>query len=359
MAAMRGIKIGRAVLGLATLTTIAACNQETAKEQDPVRQIRTQVVEIKEWQNQGSTIGEIKPRYESDIGFRISGKMASRPVDVGSVLEKGTLIATLDSTNENTAVSLAETEIRSAQADLNEAAAQEARQRELLQRGYGTQAAYDAVERRSKMARARLEAVQLAKKDATERLSYTELRADDAGVVTAVGANVGQVVSAGQIVVRVARSGVKEAEFKVSERILRSVPQDTAVAVILVSDPKIKATGNIREIATTADAITRTFAVRVSLSDPPDAMRFGATVQGQVVLNEKGIIQLPSSALFQSENQPAVWVFDSSSSSVKLRPVTVLRYETDVVLISDGLTEGERVVTAGVHKLLPGMKVRL
>lgn len=340
-------------------SVLGACNSESQEAPPQIRSIRTQVVAIRDWKNPGTAIGEIKPRYETDIGFRIGGKMAARMVDVGSVLEKGTLIAGLDNTNEKNAVAITETEVKAAQAELADAGAQEARLRELLQRGSSTQASYDGAERRLKLARARLEQTELSRKDALERLGYTELRSDEAGVVTAIGAQPGQIVASGQMIVHVARTDVKEAEFKVSERVLQSVPPDTAVEVRLLSDPKVSVRGQVREIGTMADPVTRTFAVRISLNDPPEAMRFGTTVQGRIILNEAGIVQLPASALFRSNDRPAVWVFDPVESSVNLRPVTILRYEDDQILISEGLRSGERVVTAGVQKLFPGMKVRL
>lgn len=350
-----GLLAGMALLG----AMLGGCNPDTPEAPPAIRSIRSQLVEITDWKNPGTAIGEIKPRYESDIGFRIAGKVASRAVDIGSVLESGTLIATLDNTNEKNAVAIAETDIRAAQAELADAAAQEARLRELLQRGSATQATYDGAERRLKLAGARLEQTELSRKDALERLGYTELRADEAGVVTAVGAQPGQIVAPGQMVVHVARTDVKEAEFKVSERILQSVSRDTAVEVRLLSDPMIKVRGQIREIGTMADPVTRAFTVRISLIDPPEAMRFGTTVQGEIILNETGIVQLPGSALSRSENRPAVWIFDPATSSVNPRPVTVLRYEDNQVLVTEGLRAGERVVTAGVQKLIPGMKVKL
>jgi RND family efflux transporter MFP subunit len=244
-------------------------------------------------------------------------------------------------------------------AEMDDASAQESRQRELLRRGITTQVSYDAADRRLKTAKAKLESAELARRDATERLGYTELKSDTDGVVTAAGVQVGQVVAPGQMVVRVARTDAKEAEFKVAERTLRSVPRDALVEVALLSDPSIKALGHLREVATTADPVTRTFAVRISLENPPELMRFGATVRGSVVLEEKRVVQLPSSALFELKNSPAVWVFDASTSTVNPRNLTVLRYEADRVLVTDGLASGEYVVIAGVHKLWPGMKVRL
>lgn len=357
--ASRRARPGLALSAMVLCAFVAACREQEQAAEPAIRPVRTQVVAITDAKNPGSAVGEIKPRYETNIGFRLPGKLAARLVDVGQMVGKGEIIARLESTNEQTAVSIAEADIKAAQAEQTDAAGQEQRQRDLLQRGITSQVNYDAAARRLKLAQAKLEAAQLARTDAIEKLGYTDLRSDDAGVVTAVGATAGQVVATGQMVVRVARVDEKEAEFKVAERVLRSTPLDIAVVVSLLGDPNIKAMGKVREVATTADPITRTFPVRVSLTDPPEAMRFGATVQGRIVLEDKKIVQLPSSALFQANNHPAVWVFDPASSTVKLRPVTILRYEVDHVLVAEGLHDGERVVTAGVQKLFPGMKVRL
>ena len=347
------------VVAPACAILLGACQKQASQEAAPIRPVRTEVVKITEWSASGSAIGEIKPRFESDLGFRIAGKIAARALDVGAVVEKGTVIARLDDTTEQTALRIAQTDVEAAQAELSDASADEARKKQLLQGGVTTQAIYDDAQRRLKLAQTKLDAAKLAKDNAQEQLGYTVLAADEHGLVTAVGAEVGQVVAAGQMVVRVARTDAKEAEFNVAEQTLSSVPKDSLVEVSLLSDPDIKTTGHVREVATTADPVTRTFAVRVALVDPPDSMRFGATVEGRVVLKESKVVELPSSALFSGENGPAVWVFDAASTEVKLRPVTVLRYEADKVLITDGLAEGERVVTAGVQKLFPGMKVRL
>jgi RND family efflux transporter MFP subunit len=326
----------------------------------PIRPVRTQVVEFKQESEARTAVGEIKPRYESDIAFRISGKIVERSVDVGTVVRKDAIVAQLDKTNEETALRVAESDVAGASAGRDEARRDMARQRDLLPRGVTTQVAYDAAERRLKQAEARFDAAEGARKNAADRLSYAVLRSDVDGVVTTVGAQPGQVVGAGQMVVRIARTDAKEAEFKVPERAIRELPPNPVVEVSLLGDANVKATGHVREVATTADPVTRTFAVRISLTDPPEAMRFGATVQGRVIVwQEDHVARLPSSALFRSDEAPAVWVFDPKESTVKLRPVKVLRYETNDIFIADGLADGERVVTAGVQKLWPGMRVRL
>jgi RND family efflux transporter MFP subunit len=354
-----GSKIRLAFLALGLSGSLSACQEETRAVEQPVRPVRTQVVEISEQQHAESAIGEIRPRYETDVGFRIPGKIAVRLVDLGSVVQKGTIVAKLENTNEQNAVAITETDVRGARAEMEDAAGQESRQRDLLQRGFTTQVNYDAADRRLKLAKAKLESAELVRKNAIERLGYTELLSDDDGVVTSVSAQPGQVVAAGQPVIRIARTDAKEAEFKVAERSLRSIPADVNVEVSLLSDPSISASGKVREVATTADPVTRTFAVRVSLNSPPEDLRFGATVRGRIVLEEKGIVLLPSSALFKSNDGPAVWVYEPGNSTVALRSITVLRYESKQFLVVDGLQRGERVITAGVQKLWPGMKVKL
>src|SRR6516162_4368168 len=148
--------------GLALAILVAACNEDAASTSPPIRPIRTQRVEIIEWKQASSAIGEIKPRYESDLGFRIAGKVVARPVDVGTVIRRGTLAASLDSTNEQTTIRIAETDIAAMRAEMEDAAAQESRQRELLRRGITTQVNYDAADRRLKTAKARLESAELA-----------------------------------------------------------------------------------------------------------------------------------------------------------------------------------------------------
>jgi RND family efflux transporter MFP subunit len=177
-------------------------------------------------------------------------------------------------------------------------------------------------------------------------------------VITAVGADAGQVVSAGQMVVRLAQPGEREAVFNVAEGAFKNRTKDPVVTVQLVSSPEIETTGKVRYVSPQADPTTRTYTVRVSLPDAPQQMRLGANVVGSVTLGEGQQAALPGSALFQKDGKPAVWVVDKDGS-VQLKPITVQRYQGDSVIVGDGLAEGNVVVTAGVQKLLPGQKVAL
>jgi RND family efflux transporter MFP subunit len=185
------------------------------------------------------------------------------------------------------------------------------------------------------------------------------LTADGAGAVTAVGAEPGEVVRTGKMVVQLARQGGRDAVFDVPEQQMRQGPRDPLVEVALTNDPAVKATGRVREIAPEADSTTRTFRVKVGIINPPDPMRLGATVTGRVTLTPPPGVELPASALTKTSDGPAVWVVDPRSLTVSLRKVDVLRYDPATIVISNGLDAGELVVTAGVQTLHPDQKVRL
>ncbi len=348
----------RLLMAAAAATLLASCSEDPIPAPAP-RPVKTVVIKRAPIAEIGSLAGEIKARYESDLGFRIGGKVLARPVDVGSVVERSALLARLDDANERNSVRTAEAQVAAATAESQDAAGNEARQRELLEKGATSRAIYDAAARRLKTAQANLTSAQISLSNAKERLAYTELHADEAGVITAVAAQPGQVVSAGQMIVRLALTGAKEALFNVSESMFRNAPVDPLIEVSLLSDPNVKSTGRVREVSPSADPVTRTFAVRVALENPPEMMLLGSPVVGRVLLEAQQVATLPPAALFRDEGKPAVWVFDPATSTVNLRPVGVLRYENDRMLISSGLMDGERVVVAGVQKLRPGLKVRL
>jgi len=167
------------------------------------------------------------------------------------------------------------------------------------------------------------------------------------------------VVQAGQMIVRLARQGGRDAVFDVPAQLLRSAPNDSEITVRLTDDPSVMATGRVREIAPQADPVTRTFEVKVGLSDPPEAMRLGATVAGSVKLESEPVISIPATALTEVNRQPAVWIVDPKNLTVSMRNVELLRHDPGTVVIAQGLDTGDIVVTAGIQALHPGQKVRL
>lgn len=337
---------------------LAACQKEEKAVTTPIRPVRTVTVEMQQGGERLSLTGEIQPRYEADIGFRVNGKVLERPVDVGSEVRKGDLLARLDPQQYRQDLEVAKSEVAAAEAEVTRSEAQEYRQRELLKNGHTTRVQYDQALKTFKTAQAQLDAARAKQIQASENLGYTDLKADYDGVITAVGANAGQVVSSGQMVVRLARPEEREAVFNIAEGAFKNPPKDPSVEVELVSNPDIKTVGKVRYLSPQADPATRTYTVRVSLPDAPPQMRLGANVIGSVTLDQRQTVMVPGSALFQKDGKPAVWLVEKDNT-VQLKPITVERYQGDSVVVGNGLSEGDVVVTAGVQKLLPGQKVAL
>ena len=347
------------VLG-GSLLGLAGCREAGAPAPE-IRPVRTVVVMPKPIDDDRQAVGEIRPRQESDIGFRVGGKVISRAVDVGVSVKSGDLLARLDTQDFDNRLRSAEADVTSADAVLVEARATEQRQSEWLEKGVTTHSNYDAAVKNRRSSEAKLESAKAALDLAKDQLAYTELRADFDGIVTAVAAEPGQVVNAGQMVVRLAKPDQIDAVFNVAEAAFRDRPAGDrpAVLVNLLSSPSIVAEGTVREVSPVADPVTRTYQVKVSLENPPAAMRFGASVLGRLKATTAPVIVLPGSALYDQGGKPAVWIYDSASSTVKLRPVQVSRFETDRVIVSKGVSQGEVVVTAGVNRLREGQHVRL
>ena len=347
-----------AIGALVLMLGMTACQKEEKAAAPNIRPVRTVTVEPSEAGETVSLTGEIKPRYEAEIGFRVNGKILERPVDVGTQVKKGDLLARLDPQQYRQDLEVAKAEVAKADAEVTRSQAQENRQRELLKNGHTTQVAYDQALKTFKTAQAQADAARAKQVQASENLGYTDLRADNDGVISAIGAEPGQVVSAGQMVVRLAQPGEREAVFNLAEATFKSPPKNPTVEVKLVSNPDIQTQGKVRYISPQADSATRTYTVRVSLPDAPPQMRLGANVVGTVTLDEGQSVSIPVSALFQKDGKPAVWIVEKDST-VQLKPITVQRYQGDSVIVGDGLARGDVVVTAGVQKLLPGQKVAL
>src|SRR5271165_2165476 len=350
----------KAAIGVFVLiSALAGCKKEEEKAAAPdIRPVRTATVEPKEAGDTLSLTGEIQPRYQTDLGFRVNGKILERPVDVGTQVKKGDLLARLDPQQYRQDFEVAKAEVAKADAEVTRSRAQEYRQSELLKNGHTTQVAYDQALKTFKSAQAEADAARARQVQASENLGYTDLRADNDGVISAIGADPGQVVSAGQMVVRLAQPGEREAVFNIAEGAFKKRPTDPTVTVHLVSNPEIETAGKVRYISPQADPATRTYTVRVSLPDAPPEMRLGANVVGSVTLDQGQTVSIPGSALFQKDGKPAVWLVEKDST-VQLKPITVQRYQGDSVVVGEGLAQGDVVVTAGIQKLLPGQKVAL
>lgn len=339
-------------------TTVAGCKKQVPPAPE-ARPVRTITIEQGAAGETISLTGQVRAKDNESLAFRIDGRLIERPVNMGDELKPGQLVGRLNPQNQVDAVRVAEAQLSAAQARLTEAQKTFWRQQELLKNGWTPRAQFDNAQQALLSAQAMVDTNKALLREAQEQLSYTALYADAPGAVTAVGAEPGEVVHAGQMVAQVARKGGRDAVFDVPEQLLRTSPRDPVVEIALTNDPTVKATGRVREVAPQANAATRTFEVKVGLIDPPAAMRLGSTVTGSIRLAPPPGVEVPASALTEADGHPAVWVVDPHKQTVSLRAVTVLRYDAATVVISKGLERGDIVVTAGAQVLRPGQPVRL
>ena len=343
----------------AATLALASCKPETKAEAPEARPVRTVTAARGEAGETVVLTGHVQAEDEPALAFRIGGRMIERPVNVGDRVEAGQVLAKLDPETELNALRSAEAALTAAQGQLTYARGDFERQRQLLANGHTPRARFDQSQKASQNALSQVDNAEAQLQIARDRVSWTILEADAPGTVTARGAEPGEVVQAGQMIVRLARQGGRDAVFDVPAQLLRSAPSDAQITVRLTDDPNLTAAGRVREVAEQADPVTRTFEVKVGLSDPPEEMRLGATVTGSVRLESEPVISIPASALTELNRQPAVWIVDPKGLTVSLRNVELLRHDPGTVVIAQGLDTGDIVVTAGIQALHPGQKVRL
>ncbi len=355
------VAVRQGMLGLAMLAVLAlgACKREAPAEGEAPRPVRTVIAAKGEAGERATLTGHVEAQDEAAFAFRIAGRMVARNVNVGDRVKPGQLLAQLDAQNEINDFRSAQAALVAARATLNQTTAQYQRQRILLAQGHTPRAQYDIAEKAMLAAQAAVDNAEAQQQLAANRVGFTKLEADTAGVVIARGAEPGEVVQPGRMIVQVAREGGRDAVLDVPAQLLRTVAPDPAVTVVLADDPRVRAQGRVREIAPQADPVTRTFRVRVGLIDPPEAMRLGSTVNATVQIDEAQVFTLPASALTAANGQPAVWVVDPKALTVSLRNVELLRHDPATVAIAHGIDTGDIVVTAGVQALHPGQKIRL
>ena len=303
--------------------------------------------------------GRIAAEDEVALAFRISGRIVESKLRLGDRVQPGQVVARLEPHNELNALRVAQAGLAAANAQLVRTRNDFARQETLLKQGHTTRVRFDQAKQELQAAQSQVETAEAQLKVAKDTIGYTELKADGPGVLTEIGPGAGEVVQAGQMIVRLARDGGRDAVFDAPARLLRSASKDSEVTVSLADDATVRTTGRVRAVAPQADPVTRTFRIKVALEKPPDAMRLGATVNGHVRLLAGTVMEIPAAALVKDNRGPAVWVVDASDLTVSMRGVEVVRHEPDKVVVSAGLQPGEIVVTAGVHVLHPGQKIRL
>jgi RND family efflux transporter MFP subunit len=337
---------------------LAGCNDGVAQKVEPTRPVLVATTHYEAETPERSFVGTIRPRIEADIGFRVAGKVAKRLVEVGQTVEVGQPLATLDEVDLKLQAEQATAELSAATGVLAQAGAAETRAKELRAKGWATDAQMDSARAAADEARARLNRAERSVELTRNSLSYATLEADARGVVTATMIDPGVVVAAGQTAIRVARFAEKEAVVAIPETLLERARTGTA-SVTLWSDPDKRYTAKLREIAPAADPATRTYLAKFSLPGAGDSVSLGMTAT--LTLADPAtdrVAKLPLSALYNQGGSPSLYVVDDAGS-ITLKPVTVKGYESERVVIADGVDEGARVVALGVQKLDPAQKVRV
>ncbi|KAB2722394.1 efflux RND transporter periplasmic adaptor subunit [Brucella intermedia] len=335
------------------------CSQEPGERPAQIRPVQVASVERRNDGQSSTFTGQIQAQNEVSLAFRVSGRMIERPVNVGDKIIAGQVVARLDSQNAQNTLRSARAALAAAESQLITAQNAFSRQDRLLRNGFTTRAHHDDARSALETARSSVDNAQAQVKIAEDNLGYTELIADSSGIVTERGAEPGEVVQAGQMVVEVAREGGRDGVFEVPAGILREAEPDSIVNVTLTSDPSVKAVGRVREVSPRADPVTRTFQVRVGIDNAPDAMRLGATVNGRVSVGSASTIKIPASALTAANDAPAVWIVDPQTETVTLRNIEVAGFGSASVSVASGLSAGDIIVTAGIQALHPGQKVRV
>lgn len=366
MVSFHAVQRPRAGLFLCTLAlgaALAGCSRPEPPP-EPVRAVKLLTVGASEVQAQRLFAADVRARVESRLGFRVAGKLVQRPVELGQAVRAGQLLAQLDARDYRLAVQAAQAQVAAATTQRDLAQADYERFAQLKAQNFISGAELDRRRATAQAAQAQLTQALAQASSQGNQENYTQLRADADGVVTAIEAEPGQVLEQGQTVLRLAQDGARDAVFAVPEDLVGQLRVGQEVAVrpwggAAEGVAKLRAT--VRDIAASADPVTRTFTVKAALSGSP-LPPLGATLTVYPsAFAPSGVqaLRLPTSALWAQGQQTAVWVFDAASSTVRAQVIEVAQVDGNEVLVRAGLQAGAQVVATGVHVLAPGQKVSI
>lgn len=331
---------------------VGGCNAD-ADVPSPTRPqaVATVTVKLEPAERGWSYVGTVKPRYQSDVGFRVGGKIIARSVEVGSWTKKGDVIARLDPSDFELALAAQDAELAAAKVSRDETAAALERFRVLFRDGHVSRSALDQRQSAAAEAQSRVDRAERNVELARNQLAYTTLVSDSDGIVTALPVEVGQVIAAGQLIARVARRDAVEVEVALPEQDVAAVREAAAEAELWGNGSRFSAT--LREIAPDAEPVSRTFRARFALTNMGEiAPDFGRTATLHLKTKSAGsVAALPLSAIANENGRPVAWVVADDGQHAVARPVMVHAYDQDKVLVSAGLNAGDRVVALGVHML--------
>ncbi len=343
----------------AAASLLCGCHSDAPKPYEEVRPVWAMVAGRTPGSVGAVYSGEVRARYESRLGFRTGGKIVTRLVEVGSHVRRGQPLMTLDPEQETLQVVATSADVDAANSRLAQARIDLKRAEQLLARQFASQAEVDQLRLAVEQAEAQVRSASAQRALSANQRSFTTLTADRDGVVTAISAEAGQVVAAGQAVATVAGDGEREVAVSIPESRVDELRTAGTLQVTLWSEPGKSWTGRLRELAPDTDSVTRTYAARITIVDGDQAdLRMGMTASVHVANVAGGsAIRLPLTAVVDKGGERDLWVVDPRSSQVALRPVTIGDAQNDNVIVLAGLQGGEQVVTAGVHMLQPGQRV--
>lgn len=348
----------KAVLPL-LLVFACGCGGKLVTPPEELLSVQTQVVKYVDHERRESLTGEFRARIQSDLSFRVSGRIATRAVEVGDRVKPGDVLATMDTLKQRADVTAAQAGVRSAEATLAQTEADMKRIEALLPSKAASQAEFDDAKAAYLTAQGSVNIAKFALDHADTQLSFTDLRANANGVIIARYAEVGQVVSSAQAVFTVAEDGDREVVFDVFQSHIPDRPLEDKVSLTLISNPSVKANGVIREIAPSIDETSGTVRVKVAVPNPPEQMALGAPVLGEAIFTPTKVAELPWTVLMREGESAAVWVVDPNNKTVKLQVIEVVGYDTTTMLVTSGLSDGDIVVTQGAQLLRSGQHVSI
>ncbi|MCZ4306844.1 efflux RND transporter periplasmic adaptor subunit [Zoogloeaceae bacterium G21618-S1] len=344
------------VIPLLAAAALAGCSAPETEPLPPPT-VLVQTAETEAVQTGRYFTGEVVPRHATDLGFRVGGKLIARAVDVGSVVKKGQVLARLDAEDMRLGANAAQAQLAAAQSELSLAQAELARVKALRAQNFVSDSAVDTRRTSQAAAAARVKQASAQAVLAANQNEYTSLVADVDGVVTAVRAELGQVLAAGQPVLTLAQDGAREVKIAVPEGHVAQMPVGTPARVALWADQKTALPATVREVSPAADAQTRTYMVKVQVDTAVD-LPLGATATVALAADATPGVVLPLRAVGERDGQPVVWVFDAATESVSPVAVSVARFDERGAHVAAGVAPGAQVVVAGVHLLRPGQTVR-
>ena len=338
---------------------LAACDPpKQARQEAPPRPVLVAAVHYQPRERAQALPGVVKARTESELAFRVGGRLEVRLVDSGAFARKGETLAFLDRSDFQLQLEQAQAELASARAALVQSEAEEKRITSLTRQGWSANADFDKAKSTADQGRSTVSRAERAVSLAQNALGYATLTADADGVVSATEAEPGQVVAAGAPIVRLAHTDVKEAAVAVPENLVERVRAAKA-RVDYWALPGVSTSAKLRELSPNADPMTRTYAARFSLPDAPASARLGMSVTVTLDDGAAALARIPVGALFDAGQGPEVWTVDRSAGAIAATPVAVAAYDSDSAWIASGLAEGAEIVALGVHKLDAMQKVRI